>query len=192
MVLAEGGWQQWWWWWWGVNRQKGLRRTRTDQTMVTQFRKTPHDSGRCLLILITLHYVSHSLILQKTKTLVVGGVYFNTGLPQDPFRVYRRGRVGRPWQLRNFVAAWPASLQVVLVFRRKFYVCQFLELQSTKILVVEGKNAFAYDSRLKTRAPFNMWLRCVKFCFWLAPIRSGRSRHFPFFLQKFANSGCTN
>lgn len=93
-----------------VDRQKGLRRTRTDQTMVTQFRKTPHDSGRCLLILITLHYVSHSLILQKTKTLVVGGVYFNTGLPQDPFRVYRRGRVGRPWQLRNFVAAWPASL----------------------------------------------------------------------------------
>lgn len=175
-----------------MDRQKGLRRTRTDQTMVTQFRKTPHDSGRCLLILITLHYVSHSLILQKTKTLVVGG-YIST---LDYRKIHFECIVGvGSVALGNCAISWRHGLP-------RYLGCVGLP---TQILCLSISRAAKYENsgcrgekciclRFKdeTRAPFNMWLRCVKFCFWLAPIRSGRSRHFPFFLQKFANSGCTN
>lgn len=97
-----------------------------------------------------LRYItSHILWFCKRLKLWLSGGYIST---LDYRKIHFECIVGvGSVALGNCAISWRHGLPRyrLWVFRRKFYVCQFLELQSTKILVVEGKNTFAYDSRMK-------------------------------------------
>lgn len=83
-----------------VDRQKGLTRTRTDLTLVAQFRKNAtRFRSRC-------NYVSDFDFLQKTKILVVGGNISTLVYRSFQFRVYRRRCVA----LGNCAISWRHDL----------------------------------------------------------------------------------
>lgn len=139
-----------------------------------------------------LRYItSHILWFCKRLKLWLSGGYIST---LDYRKIHFECIVGvGSVALGNCAISWRHGLPRyrLWVFRRKFYV-SISRAAKYENSGCRGEKCICLRFKDETRAPFNMWLRCVKFCFWWAPIRSGRSRHFPFFLQKFANSGCTN